>query len=427
MKFVSYAQNLEDVMLWRALRNVKNGFYIDVGASDPNVDSVTKVFYLAGWHGINLEPMPSQFSDLARERPRDINLQCAAGAENGTIEIWECDVRGWATASADVVAQHMAGGHSGIVHTVQAYRLADLCSKYVDEQIHFLKIDVEGFEKSVILGMDFSCFRPWIMVIEATRPNSSEEAYMEWEGEVLANGYLLAYNDGLNRFYVAAEHGELIGAFRFPPNVFDDYILSSHVHSDLKAKEAESRAQEAESRAQEAESRAQEAESRAQEAESRAQEAESRAQEAESNAQESWARAERVGSEYEYSLAQLIALSTSTSWRITKPLRCTMDLLRDLRQLRLQQGVKPLMKLGLLSGVRLIGRHPRMKRTAILLATRLGLVRKLHRLYSAQAAPVFTYSSFPGAQGALEDQSTHVRRIFARLKVAIEAHQEAHR
>jgi FkbM family methyltransferase len=399
MKFVSYAQNLEDVMLWRALGNVKNGFYIDVGASDPNVDSVTKVFYQAGWHGINLEPMPSQFSDLARERPRDINLQCAAAAENGTIEIWECDVRGWATASADVVAQHMAGGHSGIVHTVQAYRLADLCSKYVDDQIHFLKIDVEGFEKSVILGMDFLCFRPWIMVIEATRPNSSEEAYMEWESEVLTNGYLLAYIDGLNRFYVAAEHRELIGAFRFPPNVFDDYILSSHVNSDLKAKEAESRAQEAESRAQEAESKA----------------------------QESWARAERVESEYDYSLAQLIALSTSTSWRITKPLRCTVDRLRDLRQLRLQQGVKPLMKLGLLSGVRLIGRHPRMKRAAILLATRLGLVSKLHRLYSAQTAPVFSYSSFPGAQGALEDQSTHVRRIFAQLKVAIEANQEAHR
>ena len=259
MKFISYAQNLEDVMLWRALSNVKNGFYIDVGASDPNVDSVTKVFYQAGWHGINIEPMPAQYFDLARERLRDINLQCAVGSENSTIEIWECDVRGWATASADVVAHHKAGGHSGIVHTVQVYRLADLCSKYVDGQIHFLKIDVEGFEKAVIHGMDFSCFRPWIMVIEAIRPNSSEEVYMEWEGEVLANGYLFVYADGLNRFYVAAEHRELIDAFRFPPNVFDDYILSAHVNSDFKAQEAESRAQEAESRAQEAESRAQEA------------------------------------------------------------------------------------------------------------------------------------------------------------------------
>ena len=37
----SYAQNFEDVILWRALKQVKEGFYIDVGAQDPvhNYDS----------------------------------------------------------------------------------------------------------------------------------------------------------------------------------------------------------------------------------------------------------------------------------------------------------------------------------------------------------------------------------------------------
>lgn len=32
MTFVSYAQNFEDVMLYRALKHVEKGFYIDVGA-----------------------------------------------------------------------------------------------------------------------------------------------------------------------------------------------------------------------------------------------------------------------------------------------------------------------------------------------------------------------------------------------------------
>jgi hypothetical protein len=35
MPFISYAQNYEDVMLWRALRDVEKGFYVDVGAADP--------------------------------------------------------------------------------------------------------------------------------------------------------------------------------------------------------------------------------------------------------------------------------------------------------------------------------------------------------------------------------------------------------
>ena len=45
MRFISYAQNYEDVMLARALRGVEKGFYIDVGAQDPVNDSVTKSLY----------------------------------------------------------------------------------------------------------------------------------------------------------------------------------------------------------------------------------------------------------------------------------------------------------------------------------------------------------------------------------------------
>jgi hypothetical protein len=53
---ISYAHNFEDVLLDRCFRNVSNGFYIDVGAWDPVVDSVTHHFYEKGWHGINGEP-----------------------------------------------------------------------------------------------------------------------------------------------------------------------------------------------------------------------------------------------------------------------------------------------------------------------------------------------------------------------------------
>ena len=63
MSFVSYAQNFEDVMLWRALRDIPNGFYVDVGAWSPEVDSVTLAFYERGWSGIN---MPSVHGMTAR-------------------------------------------------------------------------------------------------------------------------------------------------------------------------------------------------------------------------------------------------------------------------------------------------------------------------------------------------------------------------
>ena len=43
--FVSYAQNHEDVVLARALHpDDRTGFWVDVGAGDPVVDSVTAAF-----------------------------------------------------------------------------------------------------------------------------------------------------------------------------------------------------------------------------------------------------------------------------------------------------------------------------------------------------------------------------------------------
>ena len=84
------------------------------------------------------------------------------------------------------------------------------------------------------------------LLIEATMPNSQESNYQEWEGLVLRAGYIFAYADGLNRFYVAKEHEDLLPAFEYPPNVFDEYVLSSHHQALRRAQDAEARRQEAE-------------------------------------------------------------------------------------------------------------------------------------------------------------------------------------
>ena len=48
MAFRSYAQNFEDLMLYRALGKVERGFYIDIRAQHPEIDSVSKAFFLGG-------------------------------------------------------------------------------------------------------------------------------------------------------------------------------------------------------------------------------------------------------------------------------------------------------------------------------------------------------------------------------------------
>ena len=106
--FVSYAQNGEDFTLWCALHDVDAGTYIDIGAYDPDIDSVTRAFYDRGWSGINIEPVDAYWKRLHRERPRDVNLPLAVGAESGELSHFRA-VSFWAVECAATTAPGVAG------------------------------------------------------------------------------------------------------------------------------------------------------------------------------------------------------------------------------------------------------------------------------------------------------------------------------
>lgn len=227
MTFVSYAQNYEDVMLMRAFRQVERGFYIDVGAQDPVNDSVTKAFYDLGWRGINIEPVTYWFDRLAAARRHDINLQLAVSDGPGELHLFEVVDSGLSTTDAEFAARHSSAGHQIRESDVKCVTLSEICRAHHVSEIHFLKVDCEGGEAAALRGFDFQQIRPWVLLIEATEPNSQKPAYEEWESMLLKQGYEFVYQDGLNRFYVAVERSELKGAFSYPPNVFDYFVRAS--------------------------------------------------------------------------------------------------------------------------------------------------------------------------------------------------------
>ena len=224
MSFISYAQNQEDVMLYRALRDVDNGFYIDVGAMDPVIDSVTKAFYDHGWRGINIEPNEEYSQKLQSERPHDINLATAVGREPGSICFYEVAHTGLSTTNAGYAQRHSEAGYQVERREVPCTTLDRICADYGVATVHFLKIDVEGSERGVLEGFSFETVRPWLVVVEATEPNSEREIFAEWEDLLLGRGYRFIYFDGLNRFYAAEEHADLARHFSRPPNWFDQYV-----------------------------------------------------------------------------------------------------------------------------------------------------------------------------------------------------------
>jgi FkbM family methyltransferase len=252
MTFVSYAQNFEDVMLWRALQDIPRGFYIDVGAWSPEVDSVTLAFYERGWSGINIEPNPAFHSLLQQNRPRDQNLCIAVGAAEDRMTITLFDDSGLSTFDPTIAARHQQAGRPYKQQEVRVTTLATLLDQCLHngQEIHFMKLDIEGLEYAALCGNNWEKYRPWILVVESTLPLSHTESHGEWEPLLLASGYVFAYADGLNRFYVSREHAALLPALRYPPNIFDDFILIRTYRAESRLAQAETRAYQAEAKLQ---------------------------------------------------------------------------------------------------------------------------------------------------------------------------------
>jgi FkbM family methyltransferase len=221
LPFVTYAQNCEDVLLWRALKHVEKGFYIDVGAQDPINDSVTKAFYERGWHGINIEPVERWYQRLVLDRPHDVNLRVAVSSSPGTVKLFEVQESGLSTVEEDLARRHAASGFVLREQIVDCMTLDKICADHGVGTVHFLKIDCEGAEKATLESISLTDVRPWIVLLEATEPNSTVPTWQAWEYLLTGRGYTYVFFDGLNRYYLAVEHEELASAFTAPANILD--------------------------------------------------------------------------------------------------------------------------------------------------------------------------------------------------------------
>jgi FkbM family methyltransferase len=223
---ISYAQNLEDVMLSRVFKGKANGFYVDVGAWDPDKDSVTKAFYDAGWSGVNIEPGLNNCKRIAKARPRDVNLQLAVSDKEGMATFQVVPGSGLSSLQPGTVSSLEMYGLKGQETQVRLTTLTKIFAEHcATRQVDFLKIDVEGHETAVIAGMDWKKFRPLVVLVEATMAETGEPNWAQWDPILTGAGYRFAWFDGLNRFYVREESDQLLMHFNKPPCVFDEFRL----------------------------------------------------------------------------------------------------------------------------------------------------------------------------------------------------------
>jgi FkbM family methyltransferase len=230
--FVSYAQNGEDVVLNRAFDGQRNGFFVDVGAGDPDRDSVTKnLVERLSWRGINIEPVPEVHARLVTRRPWDVNLKVAIGTVPGAATFYRLTdppdrLHGvdMSTLDPEMAARHASAGWPVERIQVEVLTLDSILESHARPGFDLLKIDVEGRERDVLASTNLPRWRPRVLVVEATEPGTPIPSHAGWEPMVLSAGYRLALFDGLNRFYARDDEGSLFERLAVPANVFDRWI-----------------------------------------------------------------------------------------------------------------------------------------------------------------------------------------------------------
>jgi hypothetical protein len=164
-RFLSYARNAEDVVLWRALRDVPQGRLVEVGGQAGA--AVTRALRDRGWRAADL--------------PADTGPDRLAAALHG------------------------------------------------DDDVHLLVIatdgrtDDQGLE--ALTALRAAHRRPWTLLLAATGPDAGPLAPGAWESTLADAGYELCLFDGISRFYVAREHAEALRpALSVPANPLDGFV-----------------------------------------------------------------------------------------------------------------------------------------------------------------------------------------------------------
>ena len=202
-----YAQNREDLLIRAFFPDVDDGTYIDVGANDPVIGSVTKLLYDDGWSGINIEPQTTLFAKLEAARPRDLNLNIGVGASDGQLLFSEFPAADGLSSFAPAKTDHPL-----VERLVEMRTLRSIITRANLAHIHVLKVDVAGFEHEVLAGMDWEAVRPELICIavNGAAPERDLQALLR------DARYEHVFHDGLNDYWLASEASHRRDYFDYP-------------------------------------------------------------------------------------------------------------------------------------------------------------------------------------------------------------------
>jgi FkbM family methyltransferase len=170
-KYFNLSYGLEgiDLLLLSILRDVENGFYIDVGANHPQLFSNTYAFYLKKWSGICIDGNKQFANDWKLFRPNDKFLIALLSDKVKNVEYTLYPDHTISTINEETRSRYNKRFNNSdlIQYSVQTDTLQNILNFFdVENEIHLLSIDIEGEELNALHGLDFDKNAPGVIVVE---------------------------------------------------------------------------------------------------------------------------------------------------------------------------------------------------------------------------------------------------------------------
>lgn len=189
--------------------NPANMVYVELGAFDGITNSNTRALQLLGWAGICVEPNPTAFKQLLKNRADTItncyDVACVGDDSIKTVKFTVFDTipqfSGLAPLESKTIPETRALNvkHAPKVISVKAMTLDNILLDFYDGDaghIDFLSVDTEGTEKDALSGLNFGLWQPRLVCIENNDPRNADiDDFMR------ARGYKVATRIGINTFY----------------------------------------------------------------------------------------------------------------------------------------------------------------------------------------------------------------------------------
>lgn len=189
-----FPYHIEDRLKAEFFAGSPPGYFVEVGANEPQYGSQTWQFEQAGWAGVLIEPQPDLAARLRqRRRARIFEVACSSPANAGRS-----------------LQLHLLGPHSSlkpelVVTGVVPCGAIDVTARTLDEilqeadapaPVDFASIDVEGHEVEVLRGFDLARWRPRLLLVEDHVTTLATHRFLS------CAGYRLIRRTGLNGWYV---------------------------------------------------------------------------------------------------------------------------------------------------------------------------------------------------------------------------------